>query len=472
MNEIVVAEKHHNTQLTEYENSFMELLDNYSLPTENVLVSVKERMRVFKNIDGVIEDIPKEKLIHSTYISKFMAAVSIGLFDAALSYLWDETIVIIRKKIIQYDISYFLDQSTLSEEKKKQIKSEEDLSKLDDYDLIKGAKEIELISEIGYKHLDYIRDMRNWMSAAHPNHSEFSGIQLVSWLEQCVNEVINASESDIAVEVRKLLKNVKTIEFTKRTTKEMNQFILNIPKHKTNKLAYGLLGIYIDSESNQITQNNIISLYQTIWDTLDKSSKYDIGMRVGKYSAIGDEFKKEKSLELLKIVDGESFLPKEMIIIRVDEALNELESAHYGSNNFYTEPTYIKNLQSIVGEDFLSPNDIDEKYVKIIVNAYLTNGYGKCWEAEPIYINFIKHFNSNQLIYALLLINDSDIKNKFRNDLCVTQYKVMVKQIKSNISTPIGKDLAKRIVKFDGNLDKFSESKEIIKITKTLSKGL
>lgn len=471
MNEIITVEKEHNTQLTEYENSFIKLLDHYSLPTENVLVNVKERMRVFKNLDDVIEEIPSEKLIDSTYISKFMAAVSIGLFDAALSYLWDETIVVVRKKIIQYDISYFLDQSSLNEEKKKQIKSEEDLSKLDDYELIKGAKEIELISDIGYKHLDYIRDMRNWMSAAHPNHSEFTGVQLVGWLEQCINEVINASESNIAVEVRKILKNVKNNELSESTIKDMCKFIFGLPKHKSDKLAFGLLGIYTENDTEQKTHNNIKALYTTIWETLDKTTKYQIGMRIGKYSAIGDEYKKQKSIELLKLVDGESFLPKEMIIVRIDDALDELESAHYGGNNFYTEPTYIKNLKSVVGENPI-PNDIEEKYVKTIVNAFITNGYGRCWEAEPHYKELIKNFSTNQQIYCLLLIDDDDIKNKFRNSLCVEQFKSLVDNFKDNIGLPLGIDLSERVVKFSGNLDKFSESKEIATILETLRKGI
>ena len=46
------------------------------------------------------------------------------------------------------------------------------------------------ITQLGYKHLDYIRDMRNHASAAHPNHNEITGLQLASWLETCIQEVI------------------------------------------------------------------------------------------------------------------------------------------------------------------------------------------------------------------------------------------------------------------------------------------
>lgn len=39
--------------------------------------------------------------------------------------------------------------------------------KLDDWELVKGCKDTGIITQIGFKHLDYIRDMRNHASAAH-----------------------------------------------------------------------------------------------------------------------------------------------------------------------------------------------------------------------------------------------------------------------------------------------------------------
>ncbi len=70
------------------------------------------------------------------------------------------------------------------------MQSEEDLQKLDDWELITGCRETGIISPIGYKHLDYIRDMRNFASAAHPNQNELSGLQLAAWLQTCIREVL------------------------------------------------------------------------------------------------------------------------------------------------------------------------------------------------------------------------------------------------------------------------------------------
>lgn len=66
-----------------------------------------------------------------------------------------------------------------------------------------------MISDIGYRHLDYIKYMRNWASAAHPNQVKLTGLQLVGWLETCIREVINLPNSVITIEIRRLLKNLR-----------------------------------------------------------------------------------------------------------------------------------------------------------------------------------------------------------------------------------------------------------------------
>ena len=72
-------------------------------------------------------------------MSKFIASTASGLFDASLNYLWDETILQIRKRVSQYDIEYFYDNAVTGD-RRKRLKDENDLDKVDDYDLIKGAK--------------------------------------------------------------------------------------------------------------------------------------------------------------------------------------------------------------------------------------------------------------------------------------------------------------------------------------------
>jgi hypothetical protein len=96
-------------QLQTFENTLLGFIAQHGLPTATVLVSVQERSNVFRNIDGVVARIEDEQKQRSFYISKFIAASAAGLFDAALNYLWDETIYELRRRVAQYDLSYFFD---------------------------------------------------------------------------------------------------------------------------------------------------------------------------------------------------------------------------------------------------------------------------------------------------------------------------------------------------------------------------
>lgn len=79
-------------EIRDFESALVQLLEYCGLPSTNIFVGVEERQVVFSNARRVIERISPQQRQQSVYFSKFMAAVGSGLFDAALNYLWDETI--------------------------------------------------------------------------------------------------------------------------------------------------------------------------------------------------------------------------------------------------------------------------------------------------------------------------------------------------------------------------------------------
>jgi len=166
-------------ELQVFETRLMSFMEQHGLPTQNVLVPLAERVKVFGNMGDVLALLDYEHKQQSIYVSKFIAAAASGLFDAALNYLWDETIFELQKRIVRYDLEYFFDLAVTNPDKRKRLTTEEDLFQLNDDELIRGATEIGLISDLGYKHLDYIRYMRNWASAAHPNQNQITGLQLI-----------------------------------------------------------------------------------------------------------------------------------------------------------------------------------------------------------------------------------------------------------------------------------------------------
>ena len=238
--------------LSNFEEGLKEVLNLHSLPVENIFVETQERGKVFKNLSDVLNQIPLQDRQQSTYLSKFIASTASGLFDAALNYLWNETILQIRKRVSQYDIEFFYDNA-VSGDRRKKVKDENDLDKIDDYDLIKGAKEIGLISDLGFKHLEYINYMRNWASAAHPNNSQIRGLQLIEWLETCIKEVIALPISNITVRIKGLLQGVKNTSISDKNAEEIALFTAELTQDQINNLASGFFGIYVKSETDNQT---------------------------------------------------------------------------------------------------------------------------------------------------------------------------------------------------------------------------
>lgn len=140
--------------MEQYELAILNEVGNIGLPTSNVLVKIENRITVLNNVKNAIEPLASENRKSAVYMSKFMLAISAGLFDAALNYLWDETIQQLRNRIIAYDLNYFFDQAVADPEKRKDLKSAEDLEKITDDELIRSASKIGFISSVGQQQLD------------------------------------------------------------------------------------------------------------------------------------------------------------------------------------------------------------------------------------------------------------------------------------------------------------------------------
>lgn len=283
------------------DNMYISVLKHLGLPTEKIFATMKERGKAIKNFPEIIEDI--ENIEDAYYLSKFLVAVSSGMFDAALSYLWDETIKQLRIRVEAIDLQYFYNV-VIPDSKRKDFSEAKDLLKLDDATLIEGAKKVGLIEEIGYKHLDYIRSMRNMASAAHPNQVELTGLKLVSWLETCINEVIATPIVKGQIQINRLLKNIKEQELSRQAAQVMESNFKDLSTEKCNTFAKGLFGIYIDIKSSPQTIANINLVVPYLWPFITEDVRADFGVRCAVFTANGEMYAKNKSNEFLDLVDG------------------------------------------------------------------------------------------------------------------------------------------------------------------------
>lgn len=457
-------------QLTVFEDSLQTFLGNNGLPSEGILVEIRKRKQAIVNLPEVVSLLQDDIRSQSVYISKFVAAVATGLFDAALNYLWDETILHIRSRVIHYDISYFFDNAVRSQEKRKRLKDESDLDKIDDSELIYGAHQIGLISDVGFKHLEYIRYMRNWCSAAHPNQNELTGLQLITWLETCLQEVITLPISDVNIEIKRLLSNVKSQDIDENEAKEIGAFFLNLNKEQASNICYGFFGIYTRKETEQTPRDNIKRLLPYLWDYVNEETREQIGVRYGKYVANSEQEEKKLAREFLAIVGGEKYIPSDLRAIEIENALDDLLSAHRGSGNFYSEPLFAKELRKVTNDGDKIPSPVLKKYIYTLVEVFISNGNGIAWNAEPHYKILLSKLDQKQAIIAIFSFLDKQISNRLQLTLCKKKFVEMIDILEDKITSESVSDVVHEIKNYSAGFDKLAKDSKILDRVKSVRK--
>jgi len=436
-----------NMDISKMETSIISALDFLGLPKTEIFSDVKQRITVFKNIEDVLTLLDAHIKKESRYISKFFAAVSAGLFDAALNYLWDETILQLRNRVSQYDIEYFYD-CAVKTEKRSKLKSVEDLIKVDDSELLNGSKEIGLISNIGYKLLEDIKFMRNWASAAHPNNSDLTGLQLITWLETCIREVICLPLENVTVRINTLLENIKNSSLDTNELDNIVVFFAELTVDKVGALANGFFGIFTRGDAPQHCIDNILYLAPKLWPLTSDDVKVQFGIRYAQFGANGDKEKQKLSRQFLEVCNGLQYIPNAIRDSEINEQLAALRRVHESFDNFYNEGMFAKQLLNIVGDKL--PVQIIDRYVNTIVYVYLSNGYGIASSADPYYETLISGFDSRASMKAIVSLVRDDISLKLKNrKLCRMQYLKLIELVLPKITAPMFKDFTEKLSQMD-----------------------
>jgi hypothetical protein len=396
------------TSINSFEDRMLDHISTLGLPSRDVLIEVSDRVLVLGNLAGAISALPSEYRATSMYLSKFALAVSAGLFDAALNYLWDETISELRKRIIDYDLSYFFDLAVTDPEKRKDLEDPDDLAKITDDELIRAAATVGFISAIGQRQLDVVRFMRNHASAAHPNQHELKPYQLLSYVEICIAEVIMLPESQTMVDTSRLLRNVRDAKVTKQDAANYAPLFGNLRSEQVTALSNGLFGIYVRLDSVALARDNIRLLIPYLWPHIPERTRAAFGVKFARFKANLDNDQADLAREFLQTVGAASYLPDDVRAGEIDALVGRLMSAHEGLNNFYNEPGVARALREYVGDQIV-PSGVRERYVATLVDVFLGRRSGIAVQADPIYEELIEKFTPDEAALALIEVTGPNL---------------------------------------------------------------
>jgi hypothetical protein len=442
-------------ELRTFELVLTQELEGAGLPSADVLVAVVERTRLLGNLESALDRLDDGQRARSYYISKLIAAAAVGLFDAALNYLWNETVGELRRRVAGYDLAYFFDVAVQSPERRRHLATAEDLRNIDDQELLRAAREIGLLSDVGHRQLDHVRYMRNYASAAHPNQVELTGLQLASWLESCIREVITLPMDTVTAETGRLLRNLRLEQFDQATLESATAFFDDLPDDRADALAVGLFGLYTDPKRTPVVADNVRVVWPELWPFVGDDARYSFGTRIARFQANADANQAVAARELLDLVpDGAAYLPGPVRAAEMDTALDALMTAHQGWNNFYNETAPARQLESLVGELGDVPETVEAKYVRVLVEVFLGNGSGIAWSADGIYKALLRRLDASQARRALRSFMDPTISSRLTTAPARAQWPQLLEIIEPKLTRPADRALLEAIREFSGTPDK------------------
>ncbi|NES68465.1 MAG: hypothetical protein F6K24_26130 [Okeania sp. SIO2D1] len=278
--------------------------------------------------------------------------------------------------------------------------------------------------------------------------------------------------SNVVVEIKKLLANIKTNQISQKEAKQIASFCIDLPVEKINTLTAGLFGIYTQPNTTTITRQNVRFLIIFLWDRLDKNTRYSFGTKYARFVANNDKEQAKLAREFLETVSGQSYIPDGIRSAEIQTSIENLLTAHRGINNFYNEPAFARQLHRLVGDMGKIPPQVNREYVHCLVEAFLTNGNNVAWNAEPIYIAMLEKFDSEQALLAILSFNNSSISARLQHKLCQQKFRELLEIMTNKVSSQVIKEFIEQLKKYKAPLHTMKYDSDIKRQVENLKKIL
>ena len=408
------------TSISAFNQPLANLLKHIGLPTENILSPIEERRKVIYALESTLEILPMEQKKKATYLSKFTVAITVGLFDGALNFLWDETIKALRRLVVTFDLQYFFNVAESISPRYRNLYAEEDLEIISEHDLLEISRRIGLITDVNHKRLAHVNYLRNHASAAHPNETEITGIEMLSLLEHCLKYAITAKPDHSVIKIKQLLDNIRKNEIPDEDFEIIGSDFSKLPQERIDDFLLSIFGLYCDPRQEPHVKKNIEQLIPYVWSCALEDTKYQIGAKFGLYRKNGDIERKNATQKILEIVNGLKYKDEDSLAAELLEKLQNLRTVHFDWNNFYNEYPHAKSIEESIPKTGI-PHSVRKMFVKVISICYCGNGKGYREgvdeRALPYYKKYIDLFQVEEIREFIKLFSD----NEFTTDLHTTK---------------------------------------------------
>jgi hypothetical protein len=356
------------------------------IPRE-VLAPDVEIAYAWRDLPRELAAIPAE--LRGELIARMCVAVSTGLFDGAINYAWNATILHLRQMVQNFGLPVVA--QTLQKDFE-----EQHLIELQDSQLLELALKLGLISEDGFFFLDQCRDMRNNFSAAHPTIGKINDREFTTFLNRCTRYALAAQAFPKGIDVSSFISAIKGARFNDA---QLGVWVtrLDATHDAQRQLLFGTVhGIYCDPATSEPGRLNALDLCATYFSKFTAAVRADLVERHSDYVAKGDTARHTASQRFFEKLGALTLLNESERHGVISHAVSRLWTVHQEMNNFYNEPPFAERLKKI-SEQGAIPETIQEEYVRVVVGCRIGNDWGVSWAATPHYDEMIRAFSPREI---------------------------------------------------------------------------
>ncbi|MBP8746041.1 MAG: hypothetical protein KBH86_13065 [Syntrophorhabdus sp.] len=369
------------------------LTDALGVPRE-ILASDEEIEAAWLGLPRVLRKIPPQR--RTEELGRMCVAVAVGLFDGAINYVWNATVLELREKVRAFGLMVV-----------RQVTGntgfdEDALQDLKDADLLSLCLKLNLITEDGFFFLDQCRDIRNNFSAAHPAMGKIDDSEFIAFVNRCAKYGLGDEKNPVGVDIQAFVTALKAGKFSQEQEGQWVQRLKDTHEAQRELLFGTLHGMYCDPVLSEETRLNALSISKAFVDSFTPKIQSDLINRHQDYVAKGETKRHGASQQYFEKLGLLAILGDAERHGIISNACKRLFSVHQAFDNFYNEPPFAERLYQIIGQVPV-PDTVKQELVETVVTCAVGNAYGVSRAAYPYYARMIKGFMPSEIVIMLQL---------------------------------------------------------------------
>jgi hypothetical protein len=416
----------------------VDFLKNMGLPYDNIIAAQDQRAIIAQNLPNYIESLPPQVKQEARYLSKFVVGAGFGLFDYSLNAIWNEVVLDLHKKAIAYGLDIFYD-AAIGGKAREFYQSDEDLRSVKDSVLLDTCRKLELISDTTHKKLKHILDMRNDIGISHPTNYTINAFELLGWLQNCIQDVLNDRPTEAALQVQAFIQNLKTYTqpLAPANLTSIASKIGTLASHHCGNVLRTMFGLYVAADTDPQVRKNISLLAVSVWKASGDDTKYRLGLALEGYNTNLYRDKYQLGEQFFQSIGGNAFRSNAERAIIVDGLIDHLLEKHNGWDNFQHEAPVADAISSYLeGQQDILPN-FAPKLIKVVLICRLGRGLPYCNGVSPrgrfYYDRIIGLLGDQFAPTALAALTQYELQTQLGLEICRQQACIALVTLKAGV---------------------------------------